>query len=231
MPTLRVRADEWCPYNCHPRSKEKGYLIELLERWAAKEKLQLDYQLVPWSRALLDTRAGYNEVIVGVSVSDAEGMNMSLPISEDKTCFYTSGSKWRYQKPEDLDQLQSLGMAQDYIWPDLVIEWINSNPSKVQRTSGEKPLEANLKKLAGGRIEALIENSDVVKHYSKQQVEKSVINEAGCLKSFSIHIAFTRRNKKSAKWQKSFDRFVVELKKNGELDRIVQKYGVNHIVN
>lgn len=227
---LRVRADDWCPYNCHPRSVNRGHLIELLDGWAAKEKLSVDYQLVPWSRALLDTRAGYNEVIVGVSTADAEGMNMSIPLAEDKTCFFTAGSKWTYRKPSDLNKLKSLGMAQDYIWPNLVIEWVNENPFKVQKATGERPLEANIKKLVGGRVEALIENSDVVKYYRRLDPESEVVKESGCLKPFTIHIAFTKRNKNSQHWKKSFDRYVLELKKNGELDRIVQKYGVNHLV-
>ena len=39
---LKVRADLWCPYNCEPKDKSPGYMVEVLQIAFGKENINYD---------------------------------------------------------------------------------------------------------------------------------------------------------------------------------------------
>ncbi len=50
--TITLIADEWCPYNCDPESDYPGYIVEIANAIYKVAGYQVQYQNVPWSRAL-----------------------------------------------------------------------------------------------------------------------------------------------------------------------------------
>lgn len=64
---LVVVADEWCPYNCQPQAKRSGYVIELLKAAFGTRDVKVDYRIVPWKRALMDTRAGKTGAVIAAN--------------------------------------------------------------------------------------------------------------------------------------------------------------------
>ena len=47
-----LAADMWCPYNCEPDSKNPGFLIEMAKIIFEEHDIEIEYRLMPWSKAL-----------------------------------------------------------------------------------------------------------------------------------------------------------------------------------
>ena len=63
--TLTLVADEWCPYNCTPGDEKPGFLVEIVKKVFEPQGFTVDYKIVPWARAIRDTRAGRYSAILG----------------------------------------------------------------------------------------------------------------------------------------------------------------------
>ena len=63
--TLTLAADNWCPFNCQPNSTYPGYMIEIAQQVFAEYNININYQVIPWSRALRLCRAGIISAVVG----------------------------------------------------------------------------------------------------------------------------------------------------------------------
>jgi polar amino acid transport system substrate-binding protein len=54
--TISIRADYWYPMNGDPNSDKPGYMIDLAKAIFEPQGIAVDYQLMPWSRAIQETR-------------------------------------------------------------------------------------------------------------------------------------------------------------------------------
>lgn len=222
---LSIRADEWCPYNCDPSGKEKGYVIEILESMASKHQLKLDYQIMPWSRSLNEARSGKVDMVIGAVDGDREGLIFSEPIGRDSECvFAIKGSP--IKSIEDLNQFSSIGTVIDYVYSEEVMTWITANPQKIQPVGGDNPLESNFKKVLGGRISALLENQAVGNHYLNLNPDFNKIKSIGCLAGSLMYVAFSKSKPDSQKYVNLLNKTLIEMKKTGEFKKLLQKYNV-----
>ncbi len=107
------------------------------------------------------------------------------------------------------------------------------NPKGVEIISGEDPLKRNIKKLFKGRIGAIVDDLWVVKYnINKTEYSFEQLTDAGKVgKANKVLIGFTPAPAKAAKvkeYIKIFDEGLDVLKKTGELDEILEKYGVEY---
>jgi len=94
---------------------------------------------------------------------DSEGLNRSDKMGTDSTCFFINdGDTFKYTDPKDIEKLKSVGIAQDYGYPDVFTEWQKYNPGKVQSLVGDNIISMNIKKLKRNRIQAFLENATVI---------------------------------------------------------------------
>lgn len=66
-------ADEWAPYNMVPQGEQEGYIVDVVREVFATSGISVDYQIVPWARAVQDTRKGAYDGVIGASIADAPG--------------------------------------------------------------------------------------------------------------------------------------------------------------
>ncbi len=228
--TITLVADEWCPYNCTPGSERPGFMIEIAESAFGKHGDTVEYKVMPWSRALEETRSGKYTGIVGAYRNDAP--DFLFPDAEVLTAanyFYIKADDtWRYTSFASLDDV-SLGVIRDYSYGaelDGYIKLHKSDMDRVQIVSGEDALRKNIDKLLYGRIRVIVEDRAVMTHYLKQQRHSKEIIEAGSLGQGKIYIAFSPKLEKASQYAKTLSEEIVRLRKSGELQIILKKYGV-----
>lgn len=225
--TLKIRADVWCPYNCDPKSADRGYMIEILDKYAAQNGHTIDYQTMPWARALAETRAGNIDGVVGLGPGDISGITVSQGIGKDVSCFFVKAdNSWTYGGSADLDKLKMIGATQDYVYTDVFMDWIGKNKSKIDWVGGDTPLETNLKKLMAGRSDAILDNENVVGFIVKSTPAFTGVKKAGCLEGADVYVGLSPKNPKTADHIKGINKVIDEMRKNGELDKLSKKYGV-----
>ncbi|MBF0316078.1 MAG: transporter substrate-binding domain-containing protein [Oligoflexia bacterium] len=231
--TITLRADEWCPYNCKPGSADPGFIIEAAQIIFKKAGHEVDYQNLPWARALDSARLGTIVGAVGAGVEDLVNgiIGTKVPqISSRNGFFVKKGDAWTYKNPDSLQQLKTLGVIIDYTYTEEVDNFISQNKQKIDAVGGLNPLETNMKKLAAGRISAIIEDVNVFNYAANKAQLSSSFSPAGTLsKQLTIYIAFSEKHSKGKEYLAIFEKGWEELKKSGELKKIATKYGIKDV--
>lgn len=230
---LTFSADSWCPYNCSMESKNLGYMVDILKKVFNGETYEVKYQTMNWSRAILEGRSGEVDGIIGAYKSDAEDFifpSISQGVAQEVFIVKKKNS-WTYSGIKSLDEV-TLGVIRDYSYGvnlDSYIAKNKTNFNRVQIVSGDSPLERNIRKLLNNRISAVIENENVINWFlQKNPGLKDKVRFAG--KRFTktkVYVAFSPKNEeKSRKLANKLSNSYEEMKKNGELEVILEKYGL-----
>lgn len=230
--TVRLVADEWCPYNCAPGDEAPGILIEIAKRALEKEGVRVQYEILPWARAIDESRQGKHDGIVGASVADAPDFQFpdTHQFKMKNAVFTLNESKWEYKDIASLNDV-SLGVIRDYTYGDDLDAYVSENQSdqkKVQFASGEDALETNIKKLLAGRIGALIEDENVFRMFLRDKPDyQDKFRIAGYLPespTSKIHVAFSPANENAKRYAELIAQETKDLEKSGEMQKIVARY-------
>lgn len=227
--TVVIRADHWFPMNGKPGDANPGFMIEIAKRTLAQGGHSVDYDLMPWERALHSAENGTIDCVVGAYKSDAP--NLLFPENSqglDATgTFVKKGSSWRYS---DLDGLKSvqIGAIAGYSYGDDLDAFIEQNPQKVQLLSGDTALEQNIRKLLGGRIDVILESPAVFSAKLKELNLMGQTEFAGAIgEPENLYIACTPKKESSKTYIKMISDGTQQLRQSGELKKILEKYGLS----
>ncbi|UZE95374.1 substrate-binding periplasmic protein [Alkalimarinus alittae] len=226
--TVTIRADNWFPINGNPESATPGYMIELATRIFGDAGHTVDYQTLPWKRAIVFVRKGLHDCVVGGNRKDTPDFvfpNVSWGV--DSAVFYVKkDEKWRYTDLQSITSIQ-LGLIGGYAYNDEFTAFIKKNKAHYQLLTAENSLENNIKKLMAERITATLESPLVMQAKLKEMELVDQIIPAGQLgESFDIYIACSPAKASSKALVKLIDEGTQKLRQSGELQTILDKYGV-----
>lgn len=229
--TITIVADSWCPYNCDPSGERPGFMIEIAKKAFEKHGISVEYKIMPWARAIEETRKGKYSAIVGASLQDAPDFifpNISQGWMQNR--FYVGkDSPWRYQGGDSLSKI-SIGVIAGYSYSDEIDGYLKANrnnPKYVQIVSGDNALEMNLGKLMAGRVGAIIEDTHVIRYYLASHPEFTGVTEAGSIKNSKqshLYIAFSPKHTQSQKYVEILGNEMRYLRASGELGKILARY-------
>jgi len=227
--TITIRADIWCPYNCEPGSDAPGYMIEIAQKIFGNFNHTVDYQAMPWARALKQTREGKYVAVVGAYVEDAPDFLFADYLGTSTMVFYgQKDSLWKFDGIQSLKSV-NLGVVRDYAYTPELDKYIAENNKKknVQMASGEDALEVNIKKLQKKRIDVFIANEKVFGYHIKQTAwSMDDFKNCGVLSTDKVHMAFSPNNPNSKSYVEAVNNGLKMLRTSGELKKILDKYNV-----
>ena len=230
--TITLVADEWPPFNTIPGSKAEGYLVDIAKTIFQANDYTVVYKTVPWKRAIQMTRAGKYDGVLGASKTDAEGYIFPAEeLARNKLSFYVrKRNPWRFREISSVTEV-ALGTIAGYDYRDWLNEYIEANENdfnKVQIITGDEPLKRNLQKMMNGWIDAVVDNEAAIKYVAKKMGISEEIECAGYGELYSsIYIAFSPNNPDSTKYAEMLSEGITRLRKNGELNKILEKYGLS----
>lgn len=228
-----LAADPWMPYNGEPQSGKPGYCIEIAKTVFEKAGHKVDYQVMPYSRAIQGARTGSVVGVVGATESDVP--DFVFPENElgiSNTGFYVKkGDNWKYSGVSSLRN-KKIGVIMDYTYGDEVFDQYiseseKSKSSNVYVSTGDNPLERLIQMLSAGRLDIVIEDKLVMQYNLNLAKKQSTIIQASDLSSLSkVYIAFPPNNPKSKEYARILSDGIAEMRKSGELKKILAKYGL-----
>lgn len=234
---IRISSDEWCPYMCEPNSEKPGYIVEIARIIFSRQGHGLDYTAMPWSRCISYAREGKREALPGATkgeVPDFVFPDESFGISQTHF-FVRKGDRWRYSGVDSLKQV-NVGIQDDYEYGESVDGYFKKNKGtrKVQVVSGESPIRTNIRKLLKGRIDVVPEDNAVFLNAAKDMGVLDQIQDAGAmtvttrkdLEELKLYLAFSPDNPKSKKYAEILSEGIRQMRKSGELEVILAKYGM-----
>lgn len=232
--TITIVADTWCPYNCNPKSPHPGFMVDIAKQAFAKHDIDVVYSIVPWDRAIAETRKGLHTAIIGAAHGDAPDFIFpDVPQGFLQNHFYVKkGGKWRFNGINSLNGI-ILGTIADYSYNDELDAYIKKyklDPRRIAMMAGDNALGINLSKLKRDKINATIEAKYVMEYYLSQNNMRGEVEDAGALPPSDddyLHIAFSPNDKKLArKYAAILAKETKNMWANGELKKILDIYGL-----
>ena len=228
--TLTVRADNWPPYNGDPTAAKPGYMIEVLKEIFEPQGITIDYQLMPWTRALHDVNTGKFDAVVGTDAE--ESPEMILPEENfgllSNAMYIRKNTAWRYKGVSSLEGMR-LGVIDGYSYGPVVDAYIeqNRNSGKVFVVNGDDALPKLIKMLQAGRIDVVVEDANVMM-YTLGSLSATNIVAAGDLSDerMYLQLGLTPNKETSRKYEKMFNEGIAKLCASGRLQQILGSYGV-----
>lgn len=232
--TVTLRADYWFPYNGDPNSSKPGYLVEIAKRAFAAEGIQVDYQLMPWKGALVNTKNGNIDCVLGASALEAR--DLLLPkqkLGTTDTGFYARVGEIKPFKYQGLASLRPyrIGMVEDavHIEDPAVVGYLEKYQAteKVYLSKDHRPVRDLMAQLLANNIDIVIETPAVFKAVAQDLRLHILFEELDVIRSGSpIYIACSKKNPKSAYYLTLLDKAVMQMRANGQLDSLLKRYGL-----
>jgi polar amino acid transport system substrate-binding protein len=228
--TLTVRADNWPPFNGDPKATKPGYMIEVLKAIFEPQGIQVDYQLMPWNRSKDEVRKGKYDAIIGTDKEEAAGFVFPKETFGKFTnaFFVLSTNNWRYAGIDSLKSVR-LGIIEGYEYAENINAYVKSAPQgKVIAATGDDALPKLLKMLQAGRIDTILEDASVVATALRNVgIPANQLTMAGISSNaHDLEIAFSPAKESSRKYSEMFTAGLNELRKNGKLKQILDRYEV-----
>ena len=160
-------ADTWCPYNCEPNSARPGFAVEIAQEVFGAAGYKVDYEVVNWARCIEDSRNGRYNGIIGAIHTDALDFIFPaerLAISSDGYAF-RKGDRFHFAGEASL-QGRVLGVITSYNFSGAIGAYLaahGNDPSRIEYVSGDGALTKNLAKLVAGRVDVVLDDTNVLR--------------------------------------------------------------------
>ena len=229
--TISIVADLWPPFNGNPYSDFEGYMVDITRAVFEAKGFEVRYIILPWTRAVSGTRSGIYTGIIGASKNDAKDFVFPQEeLARNVLAFYVlKGNPWRFKGIDSIKNIK-LGTIAGYDYRSWLNEYIQKNSdisSRVQIVSGKRPLQRNIRKLLAGRIDVIVDNEAAIRWGAEGMGVLGDVQVAGYGEEPSYcYIAFSPSLPESESYAELLSQGIVELRENGNLQKILDKYGL-----
>lgn len=228
-----VAGDNWCPINCGEKDQEKGYMIDVATHALALSGYELVYLEMPWARAISLARRGEIHAIVGAFEGDAPDFyfpHLHLLKISPNHLFTLKESQWQYDNIRSLNDV-NLGAIKGYDYGELLNNYIksmdNNEKQNVNQLFGNDAVQRNILALIKNRIDVIVESGPVFWYQTKKMGMESEFKEAGVISEPEpCYIAFSPKHSLSEKLTLALDSGIAQMKQQGQLESIAQRYGI-----
>ena len=226
---IRITVTEWCPYMCTGKD-QRGFATDIVDAAFDSQGHEVEFVTLPWLRALEQTRKGETDGSLAPAKAEASDFIFpSLPVGHQQMCFFTrSDQSWRFEGVGSLSAIR-LGFLTNLSLPG-IMDYLadNRGSDRVQPISDDHFMRKNFFKLDHGRIDALIDDQNVVYHHmQRESIDRNAYRVAGCLDGEPIYLGLTpTRSKESARLAVIYEAGLRSIKASGGLAKIMKRYGV-----
>ncbi|WP_172972017.1 substrate-binding periplasmic protein [Roseibium aquae] len=224
---LVFAADEWCPVNCTPGSEKPGFMVEIARAILEPKGYSVRYETINWARALLYTRQGHYDGVFGALREDAPDFVFPRqPMGQTRVgLFKRADSPWRYVDETSLDG-RSVGLILDYAYGE-DLETLLEKRTIPSYQGGDAPLDINLRKLAAGRIDLVIEDVNIFWNKAEDMELRDQFELAHVFSEEDIFLALSPAKPHSAHLAEVLSTGLDQLRASGEIDEIMTRYGLD----
>jgi len=228
---LSLRADNWCPYNCAPNDPAaEGILVDLMRDAFSSKGYRIDYDILPWTQAVADVRTGRFNGALAVAGTDSVGLlhTVKAQMITINCAYGLATSTVKISKASDLKILKSIGVAKDYSYGAATDRVLHdpSMKSVVIPLGGDSPLQTNIRKVLDGKIDAFIEDINVM-DYQISTKNLTNLKSLGCTEDRdNLWIGFTATNPKAKEWIEILDKAQTAFEGSGKMNAYYKKYGI-----
>lgn len=225
-----MKSDKWCPFICNPnnnQSKQQGYVLEVAKIIFERKGHNVVFQVDTWTNSIKSVRLGLATAIAATTKADApDFIYPSKSMGSNKDCFYVkSKDPWEFTNITSLKN-RKIGTVESYAYSAELMSYMNDHPESILKSHGENPLLLNIDNLKSGKTNTIIENPFVFNYFTENLKIRDDFEEAGCTAGDPLYIGFSPKNPRSKEFTKIFENGIEELRKDGTLGKIIEKYSL-----
>lgn len=227
---VNLVANNWCPQHCEKSEKSPGYIVEIVKKAFASQKVKVNLQFRPWLRAVNKTHQGKVDGLL--TPSDSEETNLlrhKITLYKQKWCFYVRIDRKKIKALPDLKGLSITLIKSTNLGPEFT-DYIKEKSNKILVKSmvtgeGNSP-KRMFKYLISKRTDAIALTEDAADYYLGQAVKESFhVEKQICTKDEGLRVGFSYKDTKRSQYlMKKLDDGLKYIIKSGERDSILKKY-------
>lgn len=228
--TIVMKADKWCPFNCESTASAKsvnGFMVDVAKIIFERKGHNVVYQVDTWSNSIKSVREGKATALLATTKADApDFIYPEKSMGSNKECFYVKTTDpWEFINIESLKK-RKLGTVEAYAYSGELTAYLMENADAVIKATGADPLEVNLANIRLNKIDTIVENPFVFNYHTEKKKTRDLYADAGCTRGDDLYIGFSPRNPRSKEFARILTEGILELRKDGTLDKIINKYSL-----
>jgi polar amino acid transport system substrate-binding protein len=217
--TITLANGEWAPY-MSPKLKKAGYVSDIVVKAFKKEGIDVKWVFLPWKRGYEEAKSGkfQGTAIWGYNADRAKDFLYTDTVLDLKTAFFIKkGSHFKFNTIADLKG-KKLGGVIGYAYG--IEDAEKAGKVKINRIA--KP-DANYKKLLAGRLDAVLEDSQVgLKSIHDLGMDGKIVMYKTPLKSRKYSVIVSKKVPNGPQLVAAFNAGLKKLKASGEFDAILK---------
>lgn len=224
----------YCPYTCKvERAGQPGYAMEVVQAIFKDSPYQVSFMFVDsWNRAMDQVKSGqFDAIVFSFHIEDVDKFfiypEQHLAIEKGSSFMVLNDSRFQLSNVESLNQLNNIGVYKNTVWSDKKLSiWEKGNKDKFTYLHGGDVFERALKMLRMRRIDAW-EDSQGLLNYNiyKGNISDVRIEQVLTQSTSEGGVLFSRKNAFAPEFATYFSQRMLVLRKSGEFDKILSKYG------
>ncbi|HCY86982.1 MAG TPA: hypothetical protein DHV36_17760 [Desulfobacteraceae bacterium] len=229
--TIKMATIDFCPFTCNPANEggKDGFMTDVLRYALETAGYDLEVEMMPYVRAVKETREGRFEGIVVVGKLYAPDLVYpEIPVVSQRVTFIVKkGTDWQYRGVNSLKN-ETIGIVKGYHYVDEDLQAYllsDENADHVSVLHGHNPTERNIKKLLRGRTDVYLEGEfSALYVLRKMNAEDKVVFSGFTRNAFDDYVAFSPKSKRAAELALILTRTLTALRKNGKLNSFLSPY-------
>ncbi|NDV21121.1 ABC transporter substrate-binding protein [Desulfovibrio sp. JC022] len=220
---LRLMAEEYPPYSYQVDGEDKGVYVELVQQIQKKlDEESSKIKFYPWARGYKKLQSGDGDVLFPMCMTSERSVMFKFvgPVFWDDIYFYKKkGSRIDLKGIDDAKSVDKISVTRYDIF--------HLNLASLGYTNLDLSTSptCDFMKLLNGRVDLVPMGRKVISHFFKRnpELDFNLIERVGSSVFFTtnyIAFALDTPDEVVQKWQEALD----ELKRNGEWQKIVDKY-------
>jgi polar amino acid transport system substrate-binding protein len=190
---LNLAATSWCPYVCEDKN-HPGFIVDYMQNLLAQQNIELKVTILPWSRAIKESRAGKFDGLLTAVHSEAKEFKFPrMPTGYYQDCLFgRSDSEIEFNSRESFKGVR-VGGVKDYGYGSPIGE-LFSDPKpeeSIYLVSSNRPMDQLTGMLQKNRIDLIAGDKNVMEHYQNSKNEQPILSVAGCLEEIPFYTAIS----------------------------------------
>lgn len=230
---VKIATFDFCPYQCPNLAGRPGIMTEAAKLIFTRAGYTVKMIQTPFARALKGTEEGTYDAILSLNSLNSK----TILLSKEKAGFldqrfYThKDSTWKYEGPESLQKIKIATIAgynYTLLSPELQKHISdNEKTGKVITLTGSEGPQRAFMMILSKRITTFNEAKSVFEFFTHETKTSQKFRIDASLGGCPLWSGFSPQGNRGAMLRDIFDNGIRDLRKSGELNEILAKYGVS----
>ncbi|KZY62306.1 hypothetical protein A3742_05310 [Oleiphilus sp. HI0071] len=190
---MHFAATSWCPYVCDDED-HPGFIVTYMRQLLSQQNVELNVTILPWSRAIKESRAGKYDGLLTAVHSEAEDFQFPIiPTGYYQDCLFgQSESELKFKGRESFKGIR-VGGVKDYGYGSPIGE-LFSDPKpeeSIYLVSSNRPMDQLSGMLEKNRIDLIAGDKNVMEYYQNSKEGQPILSVAGCLDEVPFYTAIS----------------------------------------